>query len=190
MPNQAGTTPLKNARHERYAIARASGAARREAYLACGGQAKSVAQAAYSVENADGVQARISAILDEAKNQAIAINTVTRGEIITSTRHIRELAVIGTPVLAKDGTPTGIYKPDFAAANRSNEILAKMHGFMLDVMRVEDFDTELDGMNQEELQAFVLSLLEQLDPNLRKQLMAQLEPEAEVIEIEAGGRMQ
>jgi len=71
---------------------------------------------------------------------------------------------------------------DLSASNRADEILAKMHGFMLDVSRTENFDEELEGKSPDELRQIVLSLLEQLDPNMRKMVMS------EMVESEADGQ--
>ena len=83
----------------------------------------------------------------------------------------------------EDEAGNPIYEPvrklDLAAKNKADDGLAKMHGFNIDVTRIEDLDAELDGKTPEELQQFTLALLEQLDPNMRKKLLEQMQPAAE-----------
>ena len=108
--------------------------------------------------------------------------------MIEEFRSILRLAKEGATITDKDGNPTGAYKPDLSSANKANEGLAKMHGFMVDVNRVESFDEELEGKDTKELEILLLSLLEQVDPNMRKKLLSEVEePEAPVIDMETIG---
>lgn len=158
------------------------GKGRKDAYEATGCRGKHWRQQAYKWEQLETVQRRLHRLRDDAAKRAIATkvdsDAVTRAEIVSSLRETREMARRGVPQLARDGTETGVYRPDLAAKNRSDECLAKMHGFMLDVVKTEDFAEELAGMDETELKATVLSLVEQLDPNLRKQVLAEAAGEA------------
>lgn len=122
-----------------------------------------------------GVQERIDFLRSQTAERAVIAAAVTRGEIIEGLRDNVKQAKEGTPLLGRDGTPTDISKPDLASANRGYEILAKMHGFMLDVTRDDSFNDSLNQMEQPEAEALVLSLIEQLDPNARKMMLEGLE---------------
>jgi hypothetical protein len=112
------------------------------------------------------------------KSQAIA-STVTRNLLSNRYDTVFDSAMEGTPVLAKDGSETGVMRPDLAAANASIAGQAKLHGLSLDVSaNVENLDEELEGKTPEELKTFILGLLESVDPNLRKTVEAQLRASA------------
>jgi hypothetical protein len=134
---------------------------------------------AYRLERKPNIKDRMSSLqgfkAEEVVKVTGALEAVTRSEIIESIRDTRRLAKDGVPVINTKGSATGAMRVDLAQANRSDELLAKMHGFLLDVSREETLDEELDGKKPEELREFVLSLLEQLDPNLRKMVAAELE---------------
>ena len=119
------------------------------------------------------IKDRIAYLRTRVAEEAVSGAAVTKSEIIEGLRDNIALAKQAKPLLGKDGEPTGEYRIDLSSANRGYEILAKMHGFMLDVTRAETFDDEIDGKSPEELKATVLSLIENLDPNLRKMMMAQ-----------------
>jgi len=134
---------------------------------------------AYRLEGKSESQDRIARLKTAKAEQLIKTEVahlaVTRSEIIESIRDTRRLAKDGVPVINTKGSATGAMRVDLAQANRSDELLAKMHGFLLDVQRDETLDDELEGKSPEELREFVLSLLEQLDPNMRKKLMVELQ---------------
>ena len=169
-----GNRPLPLVRQERYCISRMNGLKPEEAFFQAGYKSRS-AGAAGRLERLPTVQRRLEWLRSQVADRAIVANGVTRSEIIESLRDTRRLAKKGQRVLTRDGSDSGEVKLDLSTANRSDEILAKMHGFMLDVTLKENLDEELEGKDPVELKAFVLSLLEQLDPNMRKQLMAEVE---------------
>ena len=132
------------------------------------------------LEKCIGVLDRIAYLQKQATDRtmrALVISqAVTRNQLNAEAQETYERAMLGTPVMAKDGSPTGVSKPDLAAANRSIEIRAKLNGLMIDVTAdVEDLDSVLEGKNPEELKAYILSLLEQVDPNLSKSMKAQMD---------------
>jgi hypothetical protein len=129
----------------------------------------------YKLEQTPSIVQRMKWLKSEAAKVVVNANAVTRSELIEIARDNIRIAKKGTAIFTKDGSDTGETKPDLSAANRGVEILAKMHGFLLDVQVKEDLDSELDGKSPEELKAFVVSLMEELDPNMQKALMAQME---------------
>jgi hypothetical protein len=168
-----GSHPLHRVRQERYCLCRLNGLSVPDAHVEAGFAVKTKDN--WKTESNPRVKRRLAWLRNQVADTVVNANAVTRSEIIESIRDTRRLAKKGTPILSKDGSDTGHSKPDLSASNRSDEILAKMHGFMLDVTLKEDLDAELDGKDPKELKAFVLSLLEQLDPNMRKQLMSEVE---------------
>ncbi len=151
-----GSTPLKE-NYERYCIARMNGMKPAEAHIEAGLSFKT--RNNWRLESKPEIKLRILYLKTQAAKKAVNSNAVTRAELIEELRdNVR---------IAKESK-----KPDLSAANRSIEILAKMHGFSLDVSVTENFDAELEGKSPEELVSFLLSMLEELDPNLHKRLTA------------------
>lgn len=176
MPSQAdapGQFPIPNIRWERYVMAVRAGMQKDAAYSHAG-FSNNKKGAYWRLDQNKIVKARFLWLGKKTAEHSIEVSAVTRTEIIESLRNTRLMAKEGFARGGKDGRSTEI-KVDLNAANRCDEILAKMHGFMLDVTRGETLDEELDGKSPEELREFVLSLLEQLDPNMAKMLMAQMD---------------
>lgn len=176
-----GSSPCKISRHERYCLARMNGMLITEAHKHAGYKGSNPHQ----TENMPAIAVRLNWLRTQSAERVIEANAVTRVEVITNAREILQLAKQGTPVCDKDGEPTGVYKPDLSSANKANETLGKTIGVFVDVVRNETFDEELEGKSQQELEAVVLSLLEQLDPNMRKKLLSELD--APVIDMETIG---
>ena len=124
----------------------------------------------------------------QSAKQVVAATAVTRDEITEGVRDTIRLAKKGTPVLAKDGTvatiknadetETEIRKPDLSSANRGYEIMAKMSGFMVDVVKTDDFEGQLENMGSEDVRELLGSLIEALDPNAKKMFLDGLKKEA------------
>jgi phage terminase small subunit len=169
---EPGSEPLGD-RQERYCLARMNGMRVPEAHVHAGYSVKT--QKNYKLELTPSVKVRMRWLREQAAKTVVNANAVTRSELIEIARDNIRIAKQGTPIFTKDGTDTGETKADLSAANRGVEILAKMHGFLLDVQVKEDLDSELDGKSPAELKAFVVSLMEELDPNMQKQLMADME---------------
>ena len=182
-----GSSPCKISRQERYCLARMTGMGITEAHRHVGYTGKNT----WQTESMPSVKLRLGWLQTQLAERTIEANTVTRIEVIEEFRDILKMAKKGTELVGRNGEATGVYKPDLSSANKANEGLAKMHGFMVDVTRTETLDEELDGKNSEELQAYVLSLLEQLDPNMRKTLLAQMDtPAIDMSTIGDGETMQ
>jgi len=195
---ESGKNPLRNAKQERYCLARMAGMKRKEAYFHAGWTSSDTSMPARQ-ERIPAVKNRLLHLRSQVATQAVISAAVTRNEVTENLRHVFKLALRGTPILDKEGNPSSavidhetgevetLSKPDLSAANRSLEIQAKMNGFLLDVARKETLDEELDGKSTDELQAFLRSLMEQLDPNMRKKFLAEMEenpslPEGETLQ--------
>ncbi len=173
---EPGSQPLENIAHERYCFARMNGMRVPEAHVEAGFSDKTKQN--WKLEKRAEVKARTRWLKIEAASRAVASNAVTRSELIEILRDNIRLAKKGTPILGRDGADSGEVKLDLSSANRGVEILAKMNGFMLDVSVDEtSLDSELEGKSEDELRVFLLSLIEQVDPNLRKMLADSLEVE-------------
>lgn len=171
--DQSGSQPCTNPKHEVYCMARMTGMTPAASFTHAGYKGKNHG----NVEYKSAVKLRLYWLRSRTADRAIESAAVTRVEIVESVRETRTMAKKGTAILDRaTGQPTGEFKADLASANRADEILAKMHGFMLDVTREETLDEELDGKDPKELEAYVLSLLEQLDPNMRKILIDKIGP--------------
>jgi len=171
---ESGEHPLRNLQRERYCLGRMQGLSKSDAYVEAG-YVGDPDKGGRRLDNRAEVIRRVQWLRQTISDRVVTSAAVTRSEIIEDLRDNRRLAKKTTPIMDKDGNVVGETRPDLSAGNRANEILAKMHGFMLDVTRQESLDEELEGKDPEELKSFVLSLLEQLDPNMRKQLVMGIE---------------
>lgn len=173
-PRDEGATPFRIARKERYCLARMQGMSPYEAEIESGYSAHVARQ--HKRERQEDIQSRLQYLRKQVADKVVTSAAVTKHEIIESVRETRRMAKRGKPMLSKDGKPTGeMTKPDLSSANRSDELLAKMHGFMEIAHEGEDLDSELDGKSPEELKAVLLSMLEMVDPNMRKQILREVE---------------
>jgi hypothetical protein len=172
-----GVAPLQNARHERFALARSQGNTLWDSYKLAGytGDPKN---GGYQVSKRKGVKERIKYLSDKVAELTVSAAAVTRHEITEGVRDTIRLAKEGTPVLAKNGEVTDVKKLDLASANRGYEILAKMNGFMVDVVKTDDFEGQLENMDSEDVVALLGSLIEQIDPNAKKMFLDGLKKEA------------
>ncbi len=183
-----GASPLPVQRRESFCIGIMNGLTQREAFVQAG-YTGSVRTGAWQIAKHPDVKKRIEYLRGKTADRVVLANAVTRSEIVESVRARRLKADTGVELMTKEGKPSGVCKPDFAAGNRADEILAKMHGFMLDVQKSDDFDGELDNMGTGEVQQLFLGLIDQLDPNARKMFVDRLKaekPSAEPPAAEAG----
>ncbi len=175
-----GSVPIHNIRWERYAIARFQGMPPMAAYHEAGYKVGKSQSGPDRLGRKMVITKRLVWLNARVAEETITSKAVTRLEIIESLRSTRQLAKSGESRDRHGNVRQE--KVDLSASNRADEILAKMHGFMLDVSRTENFDEELEGKSPDELRQIVLSLLEQLDPNMRKMVMS------EMVESESDGQ--
>ena len=179
-----GEAQLRVRRQEQFALGVVQGLSRWEAYVAAGYTGAKDCGGPSILAKRPGVQDRIDFLMKRVETRVVNAAAVTRSEIIEGLRDNVRLAKAGTPTIDKQGNPTDVYKPDLSAANRGLEILAKMHGMMLDVTREETLDDLLEDLPAEEIRPFLVGLLDQLDPNMSKQKAIAIE-KGEVIDVEA-----
>ena len=162
-----GDKPLRIIRKERFALAIAKGEPVAVAYASAGYAGKGGASS--TLRNRKDVSARINYLRTQTAKKAIETAALTSTSIIQSLINRRERAQTGSPIIAKDGTPTGEYREDFAAGNRIDELLGRTMGLYVDVQREENPDKVLEGKNIEELRETLIGEINALDPNLHKQ---------------------
>ncbi len=172
-----GAQPMRVIRQERFALAVAQGLTLVEASVAAGYSPKGGAP--YMRSKKPHVAARIEYLRKRTAEKTVNAASVSRSEIIESVRARRARAAEGTPLVARDGTPTGESREDYAAGNRCDEILAKMHGFLLDVHTEEDLSEALKDKNIDELREQLASDIHDLDPNLHKQVVEETEADCD-----------
>jgi len=204
-----GSVPLKNAKHEKYAVGVAQGLNYTQAYKTAGFLGKPVC-GKLGLNHKEGMQERIEWWKKKYAEKAMEIHVqnlvVTRNDINMKFELIFELAIQGSPVIAKDGSiarvnvldelgqPTGqtqeLRRPDLSSANTAVMGLAKANGLLLDVAaNAEDLDGLLDGMSRKDISSKIVAINEKIFPNRRKMAEAQAEKDAvidvEVVEQEA-----
>lgn len=135
--------PLADHRWEVAALAAAGGAGIHEAYLQAGFKGKAPAASLFFKRPI--VRARIHEIIAEreqikrdAMRKAIEDATVEEGWIIRHLKHNGLAAMRGDPVYDRQGKPTGFYRPNREAANRSFELLGRTKGMFIDRHEVGD----------------------------------------------------
>lgn len=164
-------------RQERFADLLAAGRDEWEAYH----------EAGYTGNNRsslDRAKARVrDAVLAKQKHvQSVRIrqDEVTREEVIESLRETRLMAKNPERLHLKNcGLKRGdqtcacpaVSSPDLNAANKADELLGKTIGAYVDVKREQDLEAQLETMTDDEIQAFVLDQLKQLDPNYVRSLL-------------------
>jgi len=161
-----GVDPLRNDRHEKFALQKSAGLSAKEAYTAAG--YNGVGGQAYVLLRRPDIAARIKYLRTRTAEKVTDAAAVCRSEIIESVRSRRGRAMDGTPITNRDGEVTA-HREDFSAGNRCDEILAKMHGFLIDVQTEENLDDMLKGKDLSALREQLVSEINDLDPNLHKQ---------------------
>ncbi len=169
--------PLKNIRRERFAQALASGLSVRESYERSGFAGDPNGNAPSKLHREEEVQRRVAGILAKSEAAVVHAVAVTQAEIVQSLRETRDMARVGVPVLAKDGSETGVYRPDLAAKNRADDTLAKVAGLYRENDR-PSAGIELPD-DPEEIREQVFAIIEQIDPGFFRDLKATIRAELE-----------
>lgn len=142
---------LANTQHEKFVRELVKGSTKGDAYLAAGYKAKSaaVASAAASRLLKDvKIQARLLEIQQAAQDKTVLTKTWVLEKLIENVQR----AMQSTPVLDREGKPTGEYRYEGSVANRALELLGKEQGMFVERKEIGapgDFsrltDDELDG---------------------------------------------
>ncbi len=198
MSETLGSTPLRNPKQEKFAQLVAEGLSKREAFASAGyeGRNKGGPSRLY---HQPGVEDRVNHVRDELAEQTPSNTTVTRGEVIYGLLRNAKLAEAGVPVMDKYSkfimVPSGrkdhlgfdvmekLVRYDHAAITRVWEVMGKSIGMFVDVIREENFDDLLNGMDVSSLQELVGQLKHGIDPNLQKMQEARaIAADAELVE--------
>jgi len=187
-----GEDPLKVLKHERFALAVAQGQSLKDAHVAAGYDGCH-RRGPYQVKNRPGVNERIDFLRKRIEDQAVTAGAVSRDEVVEGIRENLRAAKKGNAVIGRDNRPARTYekgedgvevevdvtKRDFAACNKSLELLGRASGTFLEAGNDENFDADIDGMSPDDIQVFLRGLLDSLDPNMRKKFTESLVTESD-----------
>ncbi len=187
--SEAGRQPLADSRKERYALGRVAGMTGKAAFEAAGWAdvIKSSGGNVNRIEHDPDVVGRMAGLKEIAAEKFTNSIAVTRGEVVEGFRENIRKAKQGNEILGKDGAGSGVFRRDFAAVNKGFEAIGKSIGMFVDTTREEDFDAHLENMDPADIKPFLLGLLEQVDPNLKKMFVAAFDAEAKAPEEEGDG---
>jgi hypothetical protein len=145
---------LTNPKWELFAQARARGLSVQECYKAAGYIGESH-KAAYRISGRPEVAARVTEIQDEMATASVTRAGLDREWVLQRLKKNIERAEQTEPVLGRDGKPTGEYRYNGSVVNKGLELAGKELGMFADRFIFQDLDGELEGMEPEELRAFV-----------------------------------
>jgi len=147
--------PLASGQREKFAQAIAAGMTPMEAHKAAGYQGKSPKnrqQAAYKLKKVPEVHLRILALQSEAAAKTVESIAWNQAQVMDELKQNVEDARKGYPILDRTGTPTGSYRPDYAAVNRALELYGKQLGmFKETILTGNAEDRALDAMSDAEV---------------------------------------
>ena len=152
---------LRNPRWEAFARFTAIGKKRAEAHKLAGYTAKTAkthANLATRLLTKPEVKARVTEIEEELRTNAVAKAGLDREYVLTELRKNHEKCATPEPVIGRDGEPSGEMKFNAAGSNKALELMGKELGRFADRLILDDFDEHLQGMNGEDLRAFVASV--------------------------------
>ena len=130
---------LTNVRRERFAQFIADGHSQAEAYRRAG-YSDATSNASRLSAN-DSIHARVRELRIEAAEAA----GLTREYVIARLMRVADRAMQAVPVVNGKGEPTGEYRYDGAAANRSLELLGKHLGMFVDRAEVREVQYEISA---------------------------------------------
>lgn len=156
-------TPLDNGKHEHFCQLVANGESATQAYVLAGYSEKGAAASASRLLKAAEICERLAFLRSlKEKQHAEAVNAVIERHALTKDWVIQQLmenvdmAKQATPVLDRQGNPTGLYEQNLAAANRALELLGTELGMFIkkaEVGKPGDFqelsDAELERQRVE-----------------------------------------
>ena len=128
-----GSTPLANARWERFAGHIVTGAfPDYECVTLAGYTTKKPACQAVRLQTYEKVSRRIAYLKNQVALRAVIDTSVDRAYIVKGFKNVAERCQQAEPVLDSKGKPTGVYKFDSAGANGALDKLAKIEGIYAD----------------------------------------------------------
>jgi len=147
---------LPNAKHERFVLELLAGKSQSEAYLAAGYSAKSVAVASAAATRLLK-DPTIAARLEELQAAAAAKAALSKSWVLEKLRENVERAMQATPVLDRDGKPTGEYVYQGSVANRALELIGKEQGMFIDRKEIGE-PGDFKRLSDDELDAEIAEL--------------------------------
>jgi len=159
---------LKNPRWEEFAKQKATGQKHADAYLASGfvveakrGQERrrvAANRAGRLMSGHPEIGARILELETKSREDAIERSTIDRNYVLNGIKTNVERALQATPVLDRDGKPTGEWRYEGSVANAGYQLLGKELGMFADRTLIGSLDTEIEGMTSEQLRRYVRTL--------------------------------
>jgi phage terminase small subunit len=147
--------PLKNQRHEHFAQLLAKGEKAARAYVAAGYSKAGAEQSANRLLKDADVCSRIAqlraAIEAPSRERAIEKAAVDKAWVLYNLTQITKMGMAAEPVRDAEGNPTGEYRANLSAANRSLELIGKELGMFVE--RKEIRTGALDGLPADQLKA-------------------------------------
>lgn len=148
--------PLKSAKREKFAQGIVAGMSPANAHKNAGytvEKEKNRSRAAHELKRVTEVHLRILALQSQAAAEVVTQLTWSQSEIMAELRKNVEHARKGYPIISRDGTHSGEYRPDFASVNRALELYGKQLGMFKETLLVGSAeDRALDNMTDEEVQ--------------------------------------
>ena len=103
------------------------------------------------------IKARVIGIEAELRGNSLARAEIDREWVLRGLKENIHRASQVKPVLNRQGEPTGQYKYEPGAVNRGYELVGKELGMFVERFSMESLDATLEGMNSQELRAFMRS---------------------------------
>jgi hypothetical protein len=147
--------PLGNTQREKFAQGIVAGMSVLNAHKAAGYRAKDDKcrrREANKLKRTTEVHLRIIALQAQAAAQVVKELTWNQQEIMAELRKNVEHARKGYPIISRDGTHSGEYRPDYAAVNRALELYGKQLGMFKETLLMGSAeDRALDNMTDDEV---------------------------------------
>ncbi len=154
-PRNVYQRPLASAQRERFCQAIVGGMKGADAHKHAGYVAKHGTRRcdqASKLKRVTEVRLRILALQAEVAAQTVESVAWSQGQVMTELKVNVDSARKGYPIIARDGSHSGLYRPDFAAVNRALELYGKQLGMFKETRLVGSAeDRALDAMNDEEV---------------------------------------
>ncbi len=154
-PRNKFQAPLASAQRERFCQAIVGGMTPTEAHKYAGYISKHGAKRATQaskLKKVTDVHLRIVALQALAAAQTVESVAWSQGQVMGELKTNVDQARKGYPILARDGSHSGMYRPDYAAVNRALELYGKQLGMFKETLLVGSAeDRALDAMDDEEV---------------------------------------
>ncbi len=152
---------LSNVRWEQFCQLLASGTSRTDSYLQVFATTnrRTCAKRGSALAGKPEVASRVTEIEDELRAGALERAGVDREFVIKGLKENISKSSQTTPILNRQGQPTGKFKYEPTAVNRGYELIGKELGMFKDAFTFEGLDNELQGMDGDQLRTFLRGIV-------------------------------